>query len=278
MQPEIYEILPAAPDISAFVRRYMYADAQEPIDATMKPAPNGFGYIGQIFRGEVRGTIDGGKVSRVSGFHFTSQIDNRDFEFRFKGRFGHIMAEVYPTTCYRLFGLPLGTLKQLAVSWSDLLDPKLTKELTGGLLAATTREERQAAFDDVFRKMLPKARSEVPKIDAAVKIIDQAEGRILITDLCDQLSITERTLSRNFKHIVGLSPKYYARSIQMNIAVEKLFSNDHEQLAKLSHECGFFDQSHFIKTMREFFERSPSEYLNSNNHMFHLFIGRKSRE
>jgi len=278
MQPDMYQACPAAPVISAFVRRYMYADTQARLDTSIRVAPTGFSYISQIFHGQIFCAIDSGQRVDVPGLCIACQVDHRDTMLYYEGSLGNIMAEVYPTAIFRLFGIPLGTLRHFINDGFDLLPVRLARELADRLLAAATQQQRIAAFDAIFIDLIAKARPEVPHVDAAVKIIDQAQGRILITDLCDQLALTERSLSRKFKHIIGLSPKFYARVVQMNAVVAKLHSHDYEQLTELADECGYYDQSHFDKVLQEFFECGVQKYLAADNHMFHLFIGRKLRE
>jgi len=277
MQPD-YESLPVAPEISAFVRRYLYIETTVPIENSVKPAPTGFAFTGHVFSGKVVCTVDGEDMSSKSGLLFTCQVDNRDMEIRYSGLLGNILAEMYPTSIYRLFGIPLGDLHHLSHDWFDLLDPQYAKKLGQGVVEATTRDERKQAFDDVFRDLIADARPEVPKVDEAVRIIDQAAGRITVAEICYQLSMTERSLSRKFKHIVGLTPKFYARAVQLNNVLEMMQSNDPKLMTKLAHECGYFDQSHFIRTFQKFLPNNPGEFLDSDNHMFHLFMGRKAQE
>ena len=92
-------------------------------------------------------------------------------------------------------------------------------------------------------------------------------------DICIELDVSERRLNRQFRDIVGIAPKYYARVVQMNIVIGMLMSNDKAALTELAHKCGYYDQSHFVKTMQQFFQQSPREFLNSDN----CFCGREKK-
>ena len=274
--PEMYEILPTAPDLSGFVRRYLHADLDYCVNTYIRPAATGFGYMGHTFRGKTPCVIDGVKTSSASGFLIACQVDSRDIRIEYEGRLGSLLAELSPTGIYRLFGIPLGRLTHLNHDWFDLFDAKTANDMTAGLLAATNKEERKAALDELFRKHMADARPRVPYVDDAVDLIDQEYGRIKIAHLCEQLGVNERSLSRNFRHITGLSPKFYARAVQMNFVLGKMMEGDEKVLSRLALEYGFFDQSHFSRTMQEFFRQGPREYLESDNHMFNVFMGRKS--
>jgi len=273
MQPDIYDFFPAAPQVSAFVRRYLYADSSKFLDAGMTPAPTGCCYMGHIFRGAAWCIIDGEEGHSRSGFHISCQVDQREFEVRYRGELGHIMAELTPTALYRLFEVPAASIRHLAVDWSDVLGKERTQALIDRLKNAVSRKERIAAFDAMFENLGQSAAKPVAHIDEAVQIIEAEDGRITVAELCERLSVGERTLSRRFLKIVGISPKFFARSIQLNTVLGKLLAQDEKALTELAHECGYYDQSHFIKTMQQFFEQGPREFLQGDNHMFHVFIG-----
>lgn len=273
MQPDSYDFFPAAPLISAFVRRYLYADSSTFVDAGMTPAPTGCCYMGHIFRGAAWCVIDGKEGHSRSGFHISCQVDQREFEVRYRGELGHIMAELTPTALYRLFGVPAASIRHLAVDWFDVLGKERAQTLIDRLKNAVSRQERIAGFDAMFENISQSAAKPIAHIDEAVQIIEAEDGRISVTELCDRLSVGERTLSRRFHKIVGISPKFFARSIQLNTVVGKLLAQDEKALTELAHECGYYDQSHFIKTMQQFFEQGPREFLQGDNHMFHVFIG-----
>ncbi len=273
MQPDVYDIHPAAPEISTFVRRYMCADTDIYLDSVMAPAPTGHCYMGHIFRGECWCVVDGEESRSHTGFHISCQVDQRSFEIKYRGRLGHVMAELAPTALYRLFGLPAASIHHLAVDWSDALDSSLAQTLMDRLTNLDNIEERVAAFDAMFEALAQSATPAVPHIDEAVQIIEANGGLTTVAELCEQLSVSERNLSRRFQQVVGISPKFFARAVQLNSVVGKLLTQDEKALTELAHECGFYDQSHFIKTMQQFFRQGPREFLNGDNHMFHVFIG-----
>ena len=60
---------------------------------------------------------------------------------------------------------------------------------------------------------------------------------------------------RQFKKLFGITPAYYLKIKRINKAKKLLLQNT--PLSQISYECGFFDQSHFTKTFKEFFGYPP---------------------
>lgn len=271
----MYETLETAAEIQPFVRRYIFANYEASLDATVRPPPSGFTYLGHLFNGSISNTIRGVESTNGCGFYFTTQSSHEDVAVHYRGSFGYISAELHPTATYRLFGIPMGQHNKIIVEWSELLGPERAKAMSAFNSRATTKTERKLAFDDMFKSLLKTALPEVPKVDAAVRLINETEGRMKMTDLCDQLSVTQRTLARNFRHITGFAPKFYARVVQMHATLARIHADRTTPLATLAHEHGYFDQAHFNKAIHEFFGFPPQEYRDLDGPAFRQYMGQK---
>ena len=268
-----YRAYPAAPQISDFVRRYMYVEADHHIEAPLYPAPTGCGYMGYLFSGDAYCLVDGEKFSSQTGLHFCCQIDRRDFVVHYKGKIGHIMAELTATGMYRLFGQPTGSLHHLWHDAIDVIDPKIAEKIKQDLSAASSREDRIATFDAAFTHLAKSARPEVPIVDEAARLIEQSQGKVSISSLSEKLNVSERNLSRKFSQYVGVSPKFYARAVQLMIIMQQLLMRKERNLTDVAIEQGFYDQSHFIKSLQDFIDETPREITGGERHMVNWFAG-----
>ena len=77
-----------------------------------------------------------------------------------------------------------------------------------------------------------------------------------------------KSLEREFKHTMGLSPKSLLRILQFNYATYCLSNNlSGENLTEIAYRCGYFDQAHFIKTFKFYSGTTPGEYLHQYDDM-----------
>lgn len=271
-EPPKYEIVEPDEDIAAFVRRHMYVDSAEFVRADIRPVPTAYSFVGHIFGREIFDVVSGSKHHSQSGFHFSSQVDERDRVLHYEGHIGSAMTELRPTAAFRLFGIRLGDLQYVTEDMYDVLDRDRADRYAAHLLNAKNRHERLAGLNAGIREFISETRDRVPQVDDAVDLIEKRGGQITVAEVCETLDAPVRNFSRHFRSITGLTPKFFARATQINIVTNLLFHGDQDSLTELAQDCGFYDQSHFIKTIQSFFEMGPSEFLNGEHHMFRTFI------
>jgi AraC-like DNA-binding protein len=111
-------------------------------------------------------------------------------------------------------------------------------------------------------------RSQIAVNSYDCTIIRQATDRLLqnphtelLTALPGELHITERTFQRIFKKYVGIAPNEYRRICQFQMAFFQLKGGHYHKLADIAYTNGYFDQSHYIRSFKEFVHTTPNEYL-----------------
>lgn len=81
--------------------------------------------------------------------------------------------------------------------------------------------------------------------------IKQQNGMLTVRDLQLKFQISERQLERRFNEVIGVSPRHYLKITRFKQAVIALSQNPESNLTDLAFEFNFFDQSHFIKQVKE---------------------------
>jgi AraC-like DNA-binding protein len=142
----------------------------------------------------------------------------------------------------------------LGPDW-DALVPRLKCQVMQGAYeqAVATLEEfliRQA----LVRNYDPKL------IQTAAKLLHHTRGEYRIAELADYCHMSVRQLQRGFREVVGASPKLFARTVRFREAQRRIMFDPDLELTALAHECGYFDQSHFIKDFKEFAGQTPAEH------------------
>ncbi len=85
----------------------------------------------------------------------------------------------------------------------------------------------------------------------------------VLSQLLENLHLSERTFQRIFKKYVGITANEYRRICQHYFAFSHLKSGHFEKLTDVAFTNGYFDQSHYIRSFKEFTNTTPNEYLQS---------------
>ena len=95
-----------------------------------------------------------------------------------------------------------------------------------------------------------------------MSLIQLSGGRVSIKYLSEQTGISLRMLDRRFKSVVGLPPKVLCRIVRFQRALKtlELRKGARLDLVQIALECGFYDQSHFIKEFKGFSGKEPTSY------------------
>lgn len=81
--------------------------------------------------------------------------------------------------------------------------------------------------------------------------IHSANGQISVYELSKRHYITVRQLERNFKRLIGLSPKEYSNIIRFQHALSLIRrSKQNTALLDIAFECGYYDQAHLSNEIK----------------------------
>lgn len=278
---DAYKAQPVNTHLQPFIQRYMVANHQTKINETLHPKPTGYSYLNWVVRGHWQADFGGQFSSEKSPIFLTGQIVNQDVTVIQTGFFQHIVAEFTAPGFYQLTGIK-GIDCRNRVIVPKLIRTDLELNFSGLLEQAEAFSGSKSTdiylhlLEELLLKMAEKPRAIPDYISYGIELIEQADGLIRIENVCLKLSISQRQFNRRFTEIVGLSPKYFARVLQMKKALQALFESNRGYLCDIANEAGYYDEAHFIRVIQEFFEHSPSQFLNSKQETLFSFLD-KSR-
>ncbi len=181
-------------------------------------------------------------------------------QMRTEGSFSVIGAYLHPHALPSIFGFDAHELTD------DCLDlnaynagalPGPAQRLAG---AASSQAQIQAlaAYLSAMRSL--RKREPDPAMLVAADRLIASRGRIDLGDLRRALQISERSLERRFKRVVGVSPRLFARICRFQSAVHSLQQTPTSRLTDVAFDQDYSDQSHFIRAFREFAGCTPREF------------------
>jgi AraC family transcriptional regulator len=83
--------------------------------------------------------------------------------------------------------------------------------------------------------------------------------RIELRTIAAALGVTPMELSREYHRHFGESPGETMRALRIHWAADRL-THTHEPLARIAHQAGFTDQSHFCRVFKRLLGETPGEY------------------
>jgi AraC-like DNA-binding protein len=83
----------------------------------------------------------------------------------------------------------------------------------------------------------------------------------VLTEILSSLNLTERTFQRIFKQYTGVTANQYRRICQFYFAFSELKAGKFEKQSDVAYSNNYFDQSHYIRSFREFTDTTPNDYL-----------------
>lgn len=90
-------------------------------------------------------------------------------------------------------------------------------------------------------------------------VADSANFSGSVETLASRYAITPRYLQKLFLRYTGLTPKLYSQIHRFQQSLKHL-SDDNTSLTSVAYNCGYFDQSHFIREFKSFTGITPSAY------------------
>lgn len=211
----------------------------------------GFQYRGRLSR------IEGDKETplSVSGI---SGLSDHNRVFRNSPDIGTLLVIFKEAGAARFFKEPLHELFRESVSLDNFM---LRSELLclEEQLNTAKSDIKRIAFVEHF--LIGKLNDTQPDklVLAALALIHKNKGDIRITELMEQLYISQSPLEKRFRKAVGTSPKKFASIVRLKNLIQNY--NPLLSLTEWGYEAGFYDQAHFIKEFRAFTGATPETFF-----------------
>lgn len=164
-----------------------------------------------------------------------------------------------PYGAYPFLHLPMDELANRVVGGEALFDGELLR-LRETLLGAPTSEAMFAAAERWLSQRY--AESLVPPagvVDAVAAVA--ANPGANLADAHAAFNGTGKHLIDLFRRYVGITPKVYQRILRFNEVFASIRDNGTIDWAQVANQCGYADQSHFIREFRRFSGFKPAEFI-----------------
>lgn len=119
-------------------------------------------------------------------------------------------------------------------------------------------------LNNIFERLLVNEKTE-DRLIKLYKYIDYTKGNTSVDELSNKIGLSARQIHRVVSYDLGISPKTYIQIVRVKKLLNQINRNS------LFPENSFFDQSHFIKTVKRFTGTSPKNFASLKNVRFLQF-------
>jgi AraC-like DNA-binding protein len=240
--------------LKPFIKSFVITETE--LEGTYKVLPDTGLVIGFQFKGRLQRIENNNSASlAISGI---SGLADHSRTFRNSNGTGTILVLFKEAGASQFFHQPLHELFRESVSLDNFMLRSELLFLEEELAESKSDEKRISAVE---RFLVARMNNTQPDklVLAALALIHKSKGKIRISELMDQLHISQSPLEKRFRKVVGTSPKKFASIVRLKNVVTSY--NAQSSLTELGYEAGFYDQAHFIKEFKTFTGETPESFF-----------------
>ncbi|WP_207513779.1 helix-turn-helix domain-containing protein [Longitalea luteola] len=254
-----YRIILPPENLQRYVKYFWVLESSNTGGSTVTFSPLADGCPGIMFQQPEKGSFYLDENKQLPGIFLYGQTV-QPTKMYLNGKLDTVGICLQPHALQSVFGIDAHELTGTCVDLG-LVQHKKERHLQEQLMAAVAVEEQ---INLIAASLLDSAARNSERQDAisgfALKEIIHGKGEISFADLQKKLQLSERTMERRFKQSIGISAKLFSRICRFQEALTQLRKNNYQKLSDIAYENGYADQSHFIRSFKEFTGVSPFDY------------------
>ena len=170
-----------------------------------------------------------------------------------------LVIQFQPGGSYPFFHVAADMFTELVVPAGELVDDSLL-QLRDRMVTTGSSEEKFSLAEDWLLQRFDSTRAPPLELLEFIQNLQQQPAACL-NQLIEAYPTSQKNLIDQFKKYVGLTPKYYQRILRFNDVLQKINNKEEIFWTEIAYECGYSDQSHFIKEFRHFSGFNPNEFI-----------------
>ncbi|MCF0064297.1 AraC family transcriptional regulator [Dyadobacter chenwenxiniae] len=127
--------------------------------------------------------------------------------------------------------------------------------------------------DFLIRKLISNERKtdKIEKVGSILRTIKNNYSDTNLSLVASKYNVTPRYMHKLIQQCTGLSPKSFNKISRFQLSL-KMLSAKAQPLTSIAYDCGYFDQSHFIRDFKSFTGQTPSAYMENMTPVNNLLL------
>lgn len=206
-----------------------------------------------------------GKFIKTPPIELWGQI-TKPLPIKSKGKHRMLGIKFFTHSAAYFFNDEIGVFNDRIFDLSDILGTAV-KGLHEQLLETTDVTQRLGLLERFLIQRLVANEKKVFKVDKVadiLKSIKRNPEENSIGNIASNHGITPRYLQKLIYQNTGLSAKSFHKINRFQHSLQLMAKND-QPFTSIAYECGYFDQSHFIRDFKSFTGTTPSDYIENRS-------------
>lgn len=257
---EFKHFLPSA-ILKPYVRHYYSFESDSAIEFDDTVFPSGdMEVIFNLGRGTWESSVEN-QFIKTPAIELWGQI-TKPLPIKSKGKHSMLGIKFFTHSAAYFFNDEIGVFNDRIFDLSEVIGTAV-KTLHGQLLEATDLSKRLALLEQFLIQRLVANEKKAFRVDKVADILKSMQSNpeeSNIGNIASSHGITSRYLQKLIYQNTGLSPKSFHKINRFQQSL-KLIAKNEQPFTAIAYECGYFDQSHFIRDFKSFTGITPSAYM-----------------
>jgi AraC-like DNA-binding protein len=191
---------------------------------------------------------------------------NRPLHVRSIGRNTMLGVRFYPHAAASMLPDKASLFNNQVIDYRDVSD-KSINTLQAQLQETRTWNKRIALLEAYLLQQTEQAGKRLGKVEVVKDLMYELRHQDVyetMETIATRYGISARYMQQLFLQYTGLTPKLYSQINRFQHSL-KLVTSRNTSLTDIAYECGYADQSHFIKEFKAFTGTTPSGYSINNS-------------
>ena len=248
--------------LSEFVELFTFYEDYAPSHLVERVLPEGVVEIIVDLTEEPKWIHDNATLKHSQSYRraWVSGMRSKFISIGVAGRSAMFIIRFKPGKAYPFLQMPVREVDNMVIGYDSVMNGEFT-DFRCALIEAPTPVAKFALAE---RFILHRMRNHLdinPAIDYMVDRFIANPCTATIAEIVHRTGYSHKHLLSLFGKYVGLSPKEFLRVLKFQQTIQRIEKMKRVDWVQLAHDCGYYDQSHFINDFKEFSGFSPSEYM-----------------